>query len=691
MSRLKENLIPLTLGLSMRLRYLISIFLLNLIIPQFTLADSVEPDLKGFKEVVAPYFKNHCESCHGDKEPEAKLSLTKIDPDILKGEHFENWKFVEERLKYGEMPPGKKRQPPKQETEKVLSWIRQELRKTQLPGVITDPKLALPKYGNYVNHEELFNKAGGVVIPAAPRLWRMRPSIYQHFVNQITERVRRTSQPFSILQDADFKDYAFPYFIDEPTTDMLLRNAELIVENQLKHGRYRDMRRLVQEDTIPKQEDLEKALRAEFQLVLRRNPTKEEIERFCGLWQKNKKISGHVIAGKTMLMAVIMQPEALFRMELGKGPIDAHGRRRLSEREIGIALSYTLGNRLDRKLMEAAQQGKLKTQEQLETHVKRILKEEDNSRILQFFREYFDYPKAPEVFKDPPMRGRHEPRQLVADLEYVISDIVEKDQNVLYELLTTNKYFVNYRVDSNREKKIRKGVRFPGYETVYGLPPDWKWTAKQPIELPADKHAGVLTHPAWLVAFSTNFDTDPVRRGKWIRTHLLGGTVPDVPIGVDARIPEDEHKTLRQRLNMVSRVAECWRCHKKMNPLGVPFEQYGPYGPYRQLELGKTVETQGEITRSGDPELDGEVTNPIEMVHKLAKSKKVEQVFVRHAFRFFLGRNETLGDAKTLQDAHRAYAENNGSFNALVVSLVTSDSFLYRAAESEVIKRKTDN
>jgi hypothetical protein len=47
-------------------------------------------------------------------------------------------------------------------------------------------------------------------------------------------------------------------------------------------------------------------------------------------------------------------------------------------------------------------------------------------------------------------------------------------------------------------------------------------------------------------------------------------------------------------------------------------------------------------------------------------------------FRFFMGRNETLGDAKTLQDAHKPYVESNGSMKELVVSLLSSDSFIYR-------------
>ena len=54
------------------------------------------------------------------------------------------------------------------------------------------------------------------------------------------------------------------------------------------------------------------------------------------------------------------------------------------------------------------------------------------------------------------------------------------------------------------------------------------------------------------------------------------------------------------------------------------------------------------------------------------------QVFVRHVFRFWMGRNETINDAPVLQDAYRAYKDNGGSMKALLTSLLTSDAFLYR-------------
>ncbi|MBT7649909.1 MAG: hypothetical protein HN553_02920 [Opitutae bacterium] len=44
-----------------------------------------------------------------------------------------------------------------------------------------------------------------------------------------------------------------------------------------------------------------------------------------------------------------------------------------------------------------------------------------------------------------------------------------------------------------------------------------------------------------------------------------------------------------------------------------------------------------------------------------------------------MGRNETLHDRTVLLVTHKAYRECSGSMNALILSLVTSDAFIYRS------------
>jgi hypothetical protein len=197
---------------------------------------------------------------------------------------------------------------------------------------------------------------------------------------------------------------------------------------------------------------------------------------------------------------------------------------------------------------------------------------------------------------------------------------------------------------------------------------------------PEGERMGILTHPSWLVSHSDAMDNHAILRGRWIRERLLGGGIPDVPITVDAMLPDEPKTALRERMR-VTREKYCWTCHEKMDPLGLPFEMYNHAGLFRTTEWDEPVDTTGEIIDSGDPELDGPVDNAIEMIRKLAESERVEQVFVRHAFRFWMGRNETLNDAPALQAAHKAYRDSGGSMKALIASLVTSDAFLYRKVD----------
>lgn len=227
----------------------------------------------------------------------------------------------------------------------------------------------------------------------------------------------------------------------------------------------------------------------------------------------------------------------------------------------------------------------------------------------------------------------------------------------------------------------RMQALYAKYPMVYDLRDDEQdFLLPQPYKRP--NRAGMLTHPAWLIAHSLNDSTDPIRRGKWVRERLLGGVIPDIPITVDASIPEDHTKTLRERLQKTEK-AECWRCHRKMNPLGYAFEIYDDFGRYRTDEiLGKgdtrPVNARSELADTGEQELAGEFQDALELIQKLAESDKVRQCMIRHVFRYFMGRNETLSDSKTLISADRAYLESGGSFKALLISLLSSDSFLYR-------------
>ena len=661
------------------------------------LALQAAPNEAGFRKTVLPFLDAYCLDCHDRETQEGKLSLEDLRPTMTDGT-LETWRLVQEQLQFGDMPPAKKTQPKAAERAAVLAWIRSELLKTQEPGALAEEKLTQPQFGNYVDHAALFGKRRSHVTPAPPRLWRLRPSIYNTTMPRLGERITGLANGLNLVDGSDFKDFSAGYFLDEAAAAPLLGNAKKIAAAlTAPQSKDRSLKALVTE-TPPTAAQVTEAIETAFRKIVGRAPTAEEQERFGAFHQAAGVTGGHAAAAHALLTAILMQPEVLYRLELGAGEPDAHGRVRLSPREAAYALSYALDDQPGEAFLKAAAEGQLTTAAEVAAVVRTrladdTLTQDRNPRVLQFFREYFHYPFAREVFKDKPKGGVHQPDWLVRDLETTVRDVLRADRKVLAELLTTRRFYVNahYKDVKNKGTQLVQGhTKWWPYQTTFNLPPDWRWgLAGQPVEFPAGERAGVLTHPAWLAAWSGNFENHPVQRGKWIRTHLLGGTVPDVPIGVDARVPEAEHVTFRNRLKQATNAAECWRCHRKMDPLGVTFERFDHYGRFQRRDAGQPVDATGWIDRTGIRELDGKrVQGPAELMAVLAESPYVEQVFVRHAFRYFMGRNETLGDANTLQDAHKAYQSSGGSFRALTESLLASDSFLMRQQPRQADDKK---
>lgn len=745
-------------------------------------------------DVVKPFLEAHCIRCHGAEKQKGKLALHEVSFDYTNSETADLWLRVLEQLTSEDMPPPKEdKQPSAPERSRMMEWIdRQLLAAGQ--GEAYRKKLLAPEYGNWVSHEMLFS--GEIQTPpfSPSRLWRFSSEIFKR------KGYGKARSPFTYVTPATgIRDYAAMSKADQSTVQMILINAEQFLEQREKKGAFKTF---AEDQPTPSDAILAKTVAQEFRRVIGRNPTEEERARYLAFLKKNIETGGNLDGLKTTITAMFLSPEAIYRMELGLGEMDEHGRRHLSPEELAYSLTYALTDEAPERtkpIRIAYERGELKNKEDVARVVRQLLDEQLGMgrwsnrrlpRIMRFFDEFFGFHRAGVVFKDND-RVRREgipqwnPIMLIHDARMLIEYILKQDKDVIAELLTTDQYFIAHPGDNEfarefyeqriaeiaapeyvesqvarkkeqldreqkdwkispeerekqlkqarkkAEKKVRqfktaleKGLNphpnFPFsdrsrgiadliYIVPYNLPwnngegeQHWKWPIDQPLAMPKEQRAGLLTHPAWLAAWSLNDGNDPIHRGIWIRERLLAGVLQDVPPDVDAKVPIDPHKTLRERLEPL-RAERCWSCHRKMNPLGETFEMFDDWGRYRthvyfdekgeivtrrdgQFErmrkegklTARKIDATGAITGSGDPKVDGEVQNAVQMLHRLGNSERARQSFIRHLFRYFMGRNEMLSDSKTLIAAERAYLENDGSFKALVVSLLSSDSFLYR-------------
>ena len=617
-----------------------------------------------FTRKIRPFLNTYCISCHGPEKQKGKIRFDQLTASMSGRKEAELWMRMLEAMEFGEMPSDSaKKFPTKAEARLVQGWISRAL---EAQGLAVEEKRDKEGYGNLVSHELLFSPAENKrTIDVAARLWRITPKALANLLRG----ARMVSNPFDLEKPhGNFRDFKGKYHFNSLMAEQITELAIAHSDKEAKNARKMIVVLRGKGSTID--EANREAIKRHYNTVLRRSPAEKEMESLMALLKKVDAELGIPRGLQAAYAAIILQPETLFRFE-GTGGSGDSNLLSLSRRELATSLSYALTDLpLDGNMLRAFENEKMPVRDIIRAEVGRLFEDEKRpyarNRLLQFFQEYFDYQKAEDVFKDQIKGHKHWAPALVYDLDALIMHTLKKDKQVFKTLLTTPEYLIF--VNSHRDH---------GNPLVYNLPPDWKPTPK-PVRFPKDQRMGVLTHPAWLVAHSGNFDNDPIRRGHWIRYKLLGGNIPDIPINVDAKLPDDKTMTLRERMQ-VTRSEECYKCHSKMNPLGLPFELYDHYGRLRFTELDKPVDTTSKVVNTGVVGVDGEVKDPFEMIERLANSTHCEQVFTRYVFRFFMGRNETLGDAKTLQEAHKAYVESDGSMKALVVSLLSSDSFIYRA------------
>lgn len=809
-----------------------------------------ESDQISLPDAVSNIISTHCADCHSGIEAEAEVNLDTI-PTLSLDKQVVLLNRMQDQLFFGLMPPKDHQALQTEDADRLTSWIRETLRVRGASHL--DKKLDYPEYGNYADHQLLFN--GSIKEPAytPARRWLVSPRIFEERVTHVfglqgrdLDQARQNgfygvTNPFVLPDNSGVRDY------DNPALGgghllVMLDNAKWIAEKQLIAARIKkgvlsekdfpnpkdrwyprttplEFEVIVLANASPGTDVIEKAVIKQFDSVLQRPPSPDELTRYTALTQSSIETAGNTSGLQQMLVTVLLESEFLYRVEFGAGKPDKDGRRPLSPHEASFAISYALGDRgPDPILLRAASEGRLVTKQDYVREVERLLSDEtyfrgaighawgsrdkipprftSHPRLVRFFREFFGYPAALKVFKDlkrssgfyiNPGRGSNQtPGHLVNEADRVVAGIVEADTDVFNQLLTTDRFFLYHNRDNSTGKELianwkiaydalkdtnwrddpdgvvetnqelikkhidprgitgrskarhdnslirlmthfehtfgrgnRPFTTFPWahgnhywHSPIYSLPrmpgrsgygdrDDFDYEPVQPFAIP--QRMGILTHPAWLVAHSGNFETDPIRRGRWIREKLLAGKVPDIPITVDAQVPENPHLTFRERVESVTKAKACWKCHQNMNPLGMPFENFDDFGRLREVEsledeenliqrmpgneadLYKTkpINTEGFLNGTDDNKLDGPVTDSFDLINRLAQSARVRQSIIRHAFRFFLGRNERLSDSQTLIEAERSYLENGGSFKAVVISLISSDSFRYRKGEPE--------
>lgn len=368
-----------------------------------------------------------------------------------------------------------------------------------------------------------------------------------------------------------------------------------------------------------------------------------------------------------VLQAFLQSPHFLYRVELGIPGEQGAAAIHLDDHEMASRLSYLIwGSMPDGDLLDAADAGALQTPEEIEAQARRMLDDPKARRMVAHFHEQWlgtiklastdkDTTQFPEWSEALSLKQADEAKAFV---EHVFFE----GEGTLTELLTAPFTFVDDELAEFYGLQVPAGTGLRQVEGTNGA------------EL-----SGILSLGGVLSAYSKANMTDPIKRGIFVREHLLCQIPPPPPDDVPLLPPVlDDNSTTREQFEQHRDNPACAPCHELFDPIGFGFENYDAVGRWRTTENDFPIDASGRLTVV---DVAGDFEGVGELGQRLAGSQDVAECVTRQWFRFAYGRTESAElDACNMDTLTARFEQSGYDLRELLVSLTQTDAFLYRTA-----------
>jgi hypothetical protein len=318
----------------------------------------------------------------------------------------------------------------------------------------------------------------------------------------------------------------------------------------------------------PTPEVARKAIRDFATRAFRRPITAEEEKAFVAVFEKAVKGGAPFRdAVKDALQVVLTSPQFLLLIENSKTP-DAEP---LDNYELASKLSYFLWNGPpDDALLKLAASGALP--KQLDSEVARMVADPRFNRFTSEFATQWlsldkfavlepDRKRFPKLTRDTRRELSQEP---VRFLEHLMRSNLPTRNLIVSDFIMANEVVASYY---GLADKSDSGFRF------------------EPIRHDRRDLGGLLTQPAILAGLSNGRESNPVKRGAWLARKIVAEPPDDPPPNVPALKEDTKSLPLRERLERHRNQPGCAQCHTKVDPWGVPLEEFDAAGLFKKEKV----------------------------------------------------------------------------------------------------------
>jgi hypothetical protein len=390
----------------------------------------------------------------------------------------------------------------------------------------------------------------------------------------------------------------------------------------------------------------------------RRPMTDSEGQQLEALYQKLRtQHVDHDEAIRLLIARVLTSPAFLYRLETSQAGTQSHS---ITDHELASRLSYFLWSSMpDEQLLQLADSGQLSDPQQLVRQSQRLLDSQKTRRLAVEFAAQWLHIRDFDELDEKSLRHFPEFTELRSDMYeeslLFFEDLFRNDRSVM-NIFDADYVFVNGRLAQ-----------------MYGIPNVTGDQWQRIDGARAYSRGGILTMATTLAKQSGASRTSPILRGNWISESLLGERLPRPPKDVPT-LPEDVPAglTSRQLIEQHSSVAECARCHKRIDPYGFALENFDAIGRHRPTyKEGQPVDAASVLP-------DGTPINGLDDLRTYLTTQRKDvilRVFCRKLLGYALGRAVQLSDEPLLDEMMQQLQQNDYRFSVAVRTIVLSDQF----------------
>lgn len=359
---------------------------------------------------------------------------------------------------------------------------------------------------------------------------------------------------------------------------------------------------------------------------------------------------GYQASVKDALQVVLTSPQFLFLIENSNSP----AAEPLNDFELASKLSYFLWNGPpDQTLLQLAAKGTLRNR--LETEVVRLIEDPRSSRFVTEFASQWlaldkfrvlepDRSRFPKLTRITRGELQQEPVQFLQHLirhNLPVRNLIESD------FVVANEVVASYYDLTDRPNTGFGFVAFPHERQDLG---------------------GIFGQAAIMAGLSDGRESNPVKRGAWLARRIVAEPPDDPPPNVPALKEAGKKWTLRERLELHRNQPGCAQCHSKIDPWGVPFEEFDAGGRFK-LE---SVDARSTLPDKTD------VAGVSGLKRYLAEDRLDQVAFsvLKHLTIYANGRSLTFNELELLKRDGMKLKANGYRMQDMIRYVVTSPMFL---------------